>query len=90
MPCENLVRIIDVYPTAGELQSNQNQNTVAYIVMELCSGDLRGFLKEHGGRIDMYQGIYIIRSIAEGVKALHSLGIVHRDIKPENVFCIQS
>jgi serine/threonine protein kinase len=54
--------------------------------MELCSGDLRGFLKEQKVKLEISQGIYIIGSVAQGVRALHKLGIVHRDIKPENVF----
>jgi len=90
VPCENLVKIIDVIPSLSEIQSNQYQINAAYIVMELCSGDLRGFLKDQKGKIEMSQGIYIMRSIAEGVKTLHGLGITHRDIKPENVFWIKS
>ena len=66
------------------------ENNVAYIVMELCSGDLRGYLKEQKNKIDMYQGICIMHSIAEAVKALHAKDVVHRDIKPDNIFCLKT
>ena len=89
--CEYLVKILDVFPSVVEFKANPNVGNTAYIVMELCSGDFRAYLKEYRiSKVDMNQGMYIIRSIAEGVKALHSLDVAHRDIKPDNIFYLKT
>ena len=86
-----MVNIFDVYPSVAEFKANPNLSNTAYIVMELCSGDYRGYLKEYLiQKVDMNQGIYIIRSIAEGVKALHALDIAHRDIRLDNTFYLKT
>jgi len=85
------VKIFDVYPSVAELKANPNLSNTAYIIMEICSYDFFTFLKEYQiQKVDMNQGMFIIRSIAEGVKALHALDIIHRDIKPDNILCLDT
>lgn len=47
-------------------------------------GELYKFI-EHSDRFDEPLTKYLMNELIEGVKYLHSNGIVHRDIKPENL-----
>ena len=59
--CQGLVQIIAVVSSASVIKQTSPDNNVAYIVMELCSGDLRGYLRELKTRVDQLQGITIMR-----------------------------
>ena len=63
----------------------RSTNTL-YIFEELVAGgDLFSYITARGGHLDEAAGGFIIMQILEGIKYLHSNGVVHRDIKPENV-----
>jgi serine/threonine protein kinase len=47
-------------------------------------GELYSFI-EHTDRFEESMVRYILDQLLEGMKYLHSNGIVHRDIKPENL-----
>ena len=47
-------------------------------------GELYSFI-EHSDRFDEQTSRYIFNQLIDGIKYLHSHGIVHRDIKPENL-----
>jgi tetratricopeptide (TPR) repeat protein len=69
-----LVRVFDIETSDGAI----------YLTMELIDGgSLRKRLSESQLPID--EVIRIAIAIAEGLQALHALGIVHRDVKPGNV-----
>ena len=56
-----------------------------YYVMKLAEyGELYSFI-EHSDRFDEQTSRYIFNQLIDGIKYLHSHGIVHRDIKPENL-----
>lgn len=55
-----------------------------WIVMELVEGQTLHRLVERG-RLDLSQGLFLGREVAEGLAEAHSKGIVHRDLKTENV-----
>lgn len=62
---------------------------VAYIAMELLSGqDLYTWLKSNRP-VPLGQVARIIRQVAKGLSAAHRAGIVHRDLKPANIFVVR-
>lgn len=54
-------------------------------VMELLEGEsLRSRMEK--GAVPVRQAMVIASSVAEGLAAAHSKGVIHRDLKPENIF----
>jgi serine/threonine protein kinase len=58
-----------------------------YIVLELASGSLRGYLRSLGRRLTLNEFKGFGEDMLDGMSYLHSLvpAVVHRDLKPENV-----
>ena len=55
-----------------------------YLVYEYVAGTtLRARLIR--GRLDRAELVRLARTIAQGIDALHAVGILHRDIKPDNI-----
>src|SRR5437870_7899170 len=54
-----------------------------YLVMELVRGKpLRELLRQ--GSLPMRRTLELLRQVAEGARAIHSMGILHRDLSPNN------
>jgi serine/threonine protein kinase len=63
----------------------KRKTNLCYYVMKLAEyGELYSFI-EHTDRFEESMVRYILDQLLEGMKYLHSNGIVHRDIKPENL-----
>lgn len=59
---------------------------LCYLSMEYApEGDLRRYVKQHGGKLDTKQAEMFFKQCAEGLNFVHKAGILHRDIKPENI-----
>ncbi|MFL1059691.1 protein kinase domain-containing protein, partial [Mycoplasmopsis synoviae] len=58
----------------------------AYMVLELINGSLVSEKLKAHGRINVKDGIQIIKSIAYAVQEFHSDKIIHRDIKSDNIY----
>ena len=71
----NVVRVYEL----GETE------TFPYLVMELVDGESLGQLIRNG-RLPQIEILRHFVQAADGLKAVHELGIVHRDIKPTNIF----
>src|SRR5262249_10088858 len=60
---------------------------VPYLAMPYLKGEsLDARLRRAGGPLPAAEVLRVGREIAEGLAAVHGLGLVHRDIKPGNVF----
>lgn len=72
----NVVQVMDV---------GETEDLTVYLIMELVEGpNLARRLDDHG-RMGDHELLPVARGIAEGLAAIHQLGIIHRDIKPDNI-----
>ncbi|MDQ3010373.1 MAG: serine/threonine protein kinase, partial [Acidobacteriota bacterium] len=73
------------HPNILAIHDFGHEGGVTYAVMELLEGDtLRQRIGQAG--IGWRDTVKIAASVAEGLAAAHTRGIIHRDIKPENIF----
>jgi serine/threonine-protein kinase len=73
------------HPNLVTLHAVETVNGVPLIVMELVDGGSLGDLLRRTGTLQLRLALYVTRSIAAAVEALHEAGVVHRDLKPANV-----
>lgn len=74
---ENIVNVYDHFEA----------NKTAYIVMEYLEGkDLKKYLAENGGKLDIDEAIEIILPVLNALNDMHKENMIHRDISPDNIF----
>ena len=70
--------IVDVYGTFEE-------NSTAYMVMELLRGKTLGQLVEDRGPLPEHEAVDYIRRVGEALEVVHRASLLHRDLKPDNI-----
>jgi serine/threonine protein kinase/DNA-directed RNA polymerase subunit RPC12/RpoP len=73
-------RVVAVYDVGED-------NGVPYLAMPFLRGrSLEARLREAGGPLPTEEILRIGQEIAEGLAAIHDLGLIHRDVKPGNIW----
>lgn len=80
----NVCRLFDL----GYHQLGYGREPVAFLTMELLTGQSLGARLRERGRLSPVEVLPLARQMAAGLQAAHDAGIVHRDFKPDNVFLV--
>ena len=72
-------------PNVCAIHEYGEDGDLRYISMELIDGtDLKHLIQE-AGRFETSEAFSVVRQIAEGLKAIHAIGVIHRDLKTANI-----
>lgn len=72
-------------PNVCAIHEYGEDGDLRYISMELIDGtDLKRLIQE-SGRFDTNEAFDVTRQVAEGLKAIHAIGVIHRDLKTANI-----
>ncbi|CAG8754370.1 8852_t:CDS:2, partial [Racocetra fulgida] len=65
---------------------SKDPNTNSYLfVTKLCKCDLWRYLEQNFGKIDWFEKLRILMEAANGLKTIHSAGLIHRDFHTGNI-----
>jgi serine/threonine-protein kinase len=72
-------------PNVCAIHEYGEDGDLRFISMELIDGTDLKRLIQSSGRFEVDEAFGITRQIAEGLKAIHSIGVIHRDLKAANI-----
>ena len=73
------------HPNLIHLDSVYETDNTFYLVLDICSGgNLKEYLQKHKF-LPQNKAILVMKSVLEGLQAMHSKNIMHRDVKPDNI-----
>lgn len=76
--------------TVSVTDFGESSEGIFYLVMEYVEGETLHKLLRREGTLPIQRSVHLLRQIADGVGAAHSIGILHRDLKPANIFLMNT
>jgi serine/threonine-protein kinase len=76
---------IDHPNVAAIYDFGETADGLLYLAMQFVEGETLTRVMTQGNTLLPMRVLEIVRQVAEGLHAAHSLGIVHRDLKPDNI-----
>lgn len=73
------------HPSVVRVLDMGRHHGVPYMAQELVRGGSLQEMIEDRGRLDLDLAVSLCAQIADGLDALHALGLLHRDLKPANI-----
>jgi len=74
------------HPNVCRIHEYGQDGGITYISMALIEGtDLRSLLLHHPQSLRRHEAFHVAIQVAEGLHAIHDVGIIHRDLKTPNV-----
>lgn len=73
------------HPNVAKCYALEQQDGVAFLVMEYVDGENLATLLSTSGSPDVKQCVQWMEAIAKGLAAIHRRGVLHRDLKPANI-----
>ena len=79
------------HPNIVRIRSFFEQNQTAYLVMDYLKGkNISEHIASSGGSVSEAEAFGIMFPLLDGLREVHSKGILHRDIKPQNIYLTES
>jgi serine/threonine-protein kinase len=76
-------------PNVCAIHEYGEDGDLRFISMELIDGTDLKHVIQSSGRFEINEAFRITRQIAEGLKAIHAIGVIHRDLKAANIMLDQ-
>jgi serine/threonine protein kinase len=76
---------IDHPNVAAIYDFGETPDGLLYLAMQYVEGATLTQVMRESGVLPALRALEIVRQVAEGLHAAHTLGIVHRDLKPDNI-----
>lgn len=80
----NVCRIFDME------RDKSATSQVTFLTMELLEGETLESRIQRDGPISAGEALPMVRQMADGLAAIHEMGVIHRDFKPSNVLLVTS
>lgn len=80
----NVCRIFDLE------RHRYGASQVTFLTMELLEGETLESRIQRDGAMHTGQALPLVQQMADGLSAIHEVGVIHRDFKPSNVLLVAS
>ncbi|MBV9228609.1 MAG: serine/threonine protein kinase, partial [Chloroflexi bacterium] len=89
----NIIQIYDISSDRYPINSDDNQNDIAYMVMPYIQGPTLAKYIEQTSRIGKFPSpaeiVNLFTALGSAIDYAHTCGMIHRDIKPANILLDQ-